>query len=215
MSIHLKIGPMYSSKTRSVMEEVIKATIALQTAVLIRHARDTRYAKKSLAVSHDGSSMTCIVAHNLHEDPPGLPADVKVVAIDEGQFFEGLVEFCVRMVSVCSIVCALTRTQIRRGVTVYVAALNSNFRLEMWENIVRLIPIASTVQLYRGVCILCQGDATCSRRITNDTEETLVGADESYVATCFPCFEKPIGQDILSARAAALDKARSMTGKSP
>lgn len=200
MSLHLKIGVMYSGKTRAVMEEIIKSTIALQSAVLIRHSKDTRYAhKRPLAVSHDGQSMSCIVAHDLSVDPPELPSDIQVVAIDEGQFFEGLADFCIRMIS--------------KGVTIHVAALNSNFKLEMWPNVVKLIPIATTITMYRGVCILCQKDATCSRRITKDTQETLIGADDTYVATCYPCFDKPIGQEILQARSAALERAKIMTEK--
>ena len=62
----------------------------------------------------------------------------QVVAIDEGQFFEDIVEFAEEMADL--------------GIIVLVAALDGTFQRKPFNNIVNLLPIAEKVTKLTAVC---------------------------------------------------------------
>lgn len=182
----LYLGCMYSGKTTTVLAKAREAMIGLRKVCVIKWSKDTRYAA-DLASSHDGRRMRAILVENLLEDPPGLPADVEFIAIDEGQFMHGLADFCLR--------------QNALGRDVVVAALNSyadEYRT-MWMPVMELIPHA-IVKTLTGTCTLCQAPSLCSRRLVpmkSHSERVEIGGSDKYIATCIACYNAPIDPDVL------------------
>lgn len=181
------IGPMYASKTETGFQRVRSAIIGGKKAVVIKHATDTRYSRKALASSHDGSQMKAIVVDSLTEDPPNLPLDIELIFVDEGQFMDGLANFCMR--------------QNTLGRDVVVAALNSygNKDRTGWPNVMELLPRATKITSLNSTCALCHGVAECSRLLqgTNSKGSVIVGGDSDYIATCSGCYTREISPGMI------------------
>lgn len=64
-----------------------------------------------------------------------------VVGIDEGQFFEDIVEVAEELAN--------------NGVVVIVAALDSTFQRKPFGNIINLVPLAEKVYKLTAVCVYC------------------------------------------------------------
>lgn len=109
-----------------------------------------------------------------------------VIFIDEGHFFPGLVDFCLR--------------HSKAGHCVCVAALNADYRQRAWDEVACLV---HTITALTGVCIVCCGNAYYySRRI--DLEDT----DEKYVTTCAAHFDTPLEERHIQVRADLLKKIK-------
>jgi len=196
MSIELVIGPMFSGKTRAIMERARQAVLGMKRVAVIKYAHDTRYERGALIASHDGTRMRAIACTSLLEDPPGLPADLDVIVVDEGQFMQGLAAFCVR--------------HQRAGRAVYVAALNSHGDAERtgWPEVLELVPRATIVRSELATCALCDSPrAECSRPIANHMG---IGGAESYVSTCAGCYQLPITVEVLERRQSAIDQVLAL-----
>lgn len=184
-SLTLIIGPMYAGKTTEMFRRVKRSIIGRQSAVIIKHSTDQRYTKKrSLACSHDAEQMSALECSQLmdlknHSDV----INSQVIGIDEGQFYSDLLEFCLWAIS--------------QSKHIIVSALDSDFLMEPFENVVSLVPKAEKVRKLHAVCVLCQDKAAFSRRLVADGPKILVGGTEAYVASCRNCFEKPIDSTLL------------------
>merc|ERR1719159_606857 len=77
-----------------------------------------------------------------------------IIGIDEGQFFEDLVEFSNDMAN--------------RGKTVIVAALDGTFEKKPFENVMNLIPHSESVIKLTSVCMACMQQAAFTRRLTDE-----------------------------------------------
>lgn len=197
----LILGCMFSGKTERVFQAVRSAILGGKHAVIIKHASDTRYTKQELATSHDGTSMRALSISSLVEDPPMLPDNVDLVAIDEGQFFEGIAAFCMR--------------QNKLGRDVVVAALNSHGDAERtpWSNVMQLIPLAHRIHMLNSICTICHGVANCSRYITGMLSESGVdvGENDKYIATCAQCYNVEIPPGALANRSERVAYVKSLS----
>ena len=97
-----------------------------------------------------------------------------VVGIDEGQFFEDIVEFCQQAANL--------------GKIVLVAALDGTFERKPFGNIINLIPLAEKVNKLCAVCVYCTSEAAFTKRIIESKEIQLIGGDEMYKPVCRACF---------------------------
>ena len=183
-------GPMYSGKTSRVFAEIKKNIICGKRAVLIKHGLDNRYdTRGNLTKSHDGVQMNAIAAENLYEDPPGLSENVQVIGIDEGQFFEGILEFCERWNA--------------KGVDIYIACLISDFEKKMWPLVNALICAYGIHEFMYAICISCKTtEAACTAHVGTQvpTETICIGADEKFVPTCNTCHTQEITPEMRTLR---------------
>lgn len=97
-----------------------------------------------------------------------------VVAIDEGQFYSDIVEFCEELAN--------------SGVIVMVAALDGTFQRKPFGNIINLLPVAEKVTKLTAVCVHCSNEAAFTQRVIESEEIELIGGEESYKPVCRKCF---------------------------
>jgi thymidine kinase len=200
-SIEFVLGSMFSGKTTDLMHEAKRAVIAGSKICFIIHSIDTLYGRGTLNKSHDGLSMNVICAPHLQTDPAEV-AGVKVIFVDEGHFFAGLKDFCLR--------------QKRRGVRVCVAALASDFNGDPWPEVHALVPAhADKITLKPAVCAVCKRDAMYSRKISGDMTQVVdVGGGEKYIPTCFLHLTEPtnVGAEVLAERRLAVQNVQTLIG---
>ncbi|VDK53572.1 unnamed protein product [Anisakis simplex] len=98
-----------------------------------------------------------------------------VIAIDEGQFFPDIVECCEKLANM--------------GKIVIVAALDGDYNRKEFDNhVLELCPLAEKVCKLRAVCTKCGGDAPFTKRLSDDTEQEVIGGLEKYQAMCRRCY---------------------------
>jgi thymidine kinase len=133
--------------------------------------------KRSGITTHDGDRMDAIEVPKLvdalkHEDV----LESRYVIIDEGQFFDDLVEGCEMLLA--------------QGKNVVVTALSGDRSRNPFPVISNLISKADYIQFVTAICARCGADASFSYcRIRADGQK-LLGGEDIYEARCRTCYER-------------------------
>ncbi len=190
--LEIILGPMYASKSTSLVEVYKKCNFCKINVVVINHSIDNRY-DDELMSTHDKVKIPCIKAERLmdvyiehlnmesNEEIPRIKDKYKVgisevILINEGQFFPDLEEF--------------VRLMLARGKKIYVCGLDGDFERKKFGQILDLIPLCDKVTKLTSLCSICK-DGTpgiFSKRITNEKEQTVVGST-NYIPVCRSCYE--------------------------
>lgn len=181
--IELICGSMFAGKTEEMIHRLKRARYANQLVQVFSHSLDTRYGTGVVA-SHNGLKLDSIVVRSAGEVLERLEPEVRVVAIDEAQFFDWkIVEVVVCMAA--------------KGIRVLVAGLDADFRGEPFGPLPLLLVEADEVTKLNAICVVCGEPASKTQRLIDgrpapfDDSQILVGASESYEARCRHCHEVP------------------------
>lgn len=200
--IELYIGPMFAGKTTSLKRRVEEESAAGRRCFVVKYAGNDRYDVGSVA-THDGQRLqTQASARRLS----GLAAAVvaagaEVVAVDEGQFFADLVDFCVAMADA--------------GRTVIVSALDGDFERRPFGPIPALLPHCEVVVKLKARCAGCRGEASFTRRTVQDTRQELIGGADMYLPTCRACYLLPLPDFFAEVERCARAAAAEASAKAP
>lgn len=171
-------GPMFSGKTGKLFQFWRASILSQRKTLMINHSSDTRFTDKGAACTHNLEQVEAVPMNKLDATNP-LFQEYDVICIDEGQFFEGLADFCLKMCDA-------------HHKTVVVSALSSDFNRKPWPVISELEAIADTVIPLQAICILCYEPASFSRRISTapikDESPVDVGGVEKYIPVCRHCY---------------------------
>ena len=169
--LHLIFGPMFSGKTT----KLIELSHQYANKIIVNYAGDTRY-HPTLLCTHSGLTAQCIQTVNLSVlvDTVDL-SDIEAVFINEAQFFPDLVDT----------VMALVETY---GKRVYVAGLDGDFQRNTFGFAHQLISLCDTIEKLHARCSRCGQPALFSKRITDNTEQLLIGSSAEYTPLCRGCF---------------------------
>ena len=188
--LELIIGPMFSSKTSSLLEIYKQCKFCNIPVSIINHSIDQRYHETMLS-SHDKIMAPCFQANKINDiwanirytesanerddEAHQFLRNSDVILINEGQFFPDLYEAVVDMLN--------------NNKKVYVCGLDGDFERKKFGTILDLIPLCDKVNKLTSLCSLCK-DGTrgiFSMRLTNETEQTIVGSD-NYIPVCRKCY---------------------------
>ena len=172
-SIEVICGSMFSGKTEELIRRMKRAQFAKLPVEIFKPTIDVRYDKQAV-VSHDSNSIPSTpIAHS--SAILLLSAEIKVVGIDEAQFFDDeLPNVCVQLAN--------------RGVRVIAAGLDMDFKGQPFGPIPALMAIAEHVTKVHAVCVQCGAPATYSYRIAASEERVLLGEKENYEPRCRSCY---------------------------
>jgi thymidine kinase len=197
-STYLESGCMFSGKTTSLFQRAEKELYGgLTKIVFLKYSKDCRSGRANLLKSHNGMENYAIPVENLLKDPEQLLQDDNlIIFIDEGQFLEGIVDFCKRWNT--------------KGVNIYISLLLTDRNKKIWPNTLALLEEFGKITQHYAVCVVCgDKEATCSRDIFQDQKEIVViGGDERYVATCNNCFTVEIPPGRLEYRNEVIEKSK-------
>lgn len=180
--IEVVTGSMFSGKSEELIRRMRRAKYANQKIVVFKHSSDNRYNDTKVA-SHSQIFIEAIPVSTVEDMKKIIRdeyKDVKVVGIDEAQFFgETIVEFCTELAD--------------NGKRVVVAGLDQDFRGEPFSPMDKLMAKAEYVDKFNAICACCGNPASRTQRLVNgqpayeDDPIVLVGASESYEARCRKC----------------------------
>lgn len=182
---------MYARKTTTAQQYVARAMIGNRSVIMMIPTCEDRFTTKALSVSHDhlqimATRIDTLVGVNYDDYEP-----YETIVIDEAQFLDGVLEFCLELK--------------RRGKKVVVAGLRSDFRNKPWPNTVELMGIHCDEHVdLKGVCFMCGDDAIYTRLLEGE------GVHGKYVCCCLEHYTEPIAIDpkILDQRTASLERIR-------
>jgi thymidine kinase len=176
--IELIIGPMFAGKTTELMRRVKREIHARRLCFVIKYAKDVRYHKDHVA-SHDKVTLRAKACVSHLADVGDEWKYHEVIAVDEGQFFPDLLDFC--------------RTASDAGKTVIVSALDGDFLRKPFGSVCQLVPLCEVVTKLTAVCMMCHTkEASFTRRTIVSDEHVLIGGADMYIATCRECYNNPV-----------------------
>ena len=180
--LELIIGPMFSGKTTSLYKIYNECKANNIPVLVINHSFDDRYdTNNSLVYTHDKLNMPCITTQTLgnllvYTKSSNINMEsIRVVLINEGQFFEDLVPFVEEL--------------LQNKKQVYVCGLDGDFERKKFGTILDLIPLSDTVKKLKSVCSLCNNGTSgiFSKRVTKEKDTVLIGVD-NYIPVCRKCY---------------------------
>ena len=191
--IDLVLGPMFAGKSTELLRRIkrwdypyfqfnyniFRYQFASKKCLVIKYAKDTRYSDKCVS-THDKQMIEAVSCVSLSEIEEKA-IDFDIIGIDEGQFFEEIVEFSESMANL--------------GKTVIIAALDGTFERKPFGRILELIPLAENVTKLDAVCVEWNHLASFTKRTCDSKETELIGGDEIYRPVCRGCFLKNQSQD--------------------
>lgn len=173
------MGPMFSGKTSELLREMKRHVLRKETVISIKSTLDSRtHDREGLLTSRDDtwSPVTHQVDRQLVFDELIGERPSCVIAIDEAQFFDNLVDFCAEATS--------------KGHLVVASALSADFRMQPFPQ-VALLAARSIVRGLVAVCHDCGADALHTRKVSGDASQIVdVGDGDKYQAACTGCYLK-------------------------
>jgi thymidine kinase len=166
---------MFSGKSEELIRLLRRAAIARQRVQVFKPALDDRHSTADV-VSHSQWRLPCEAVERAEEIMARLDPRTEVVGIDEGQFFDDkLPEVCAHLANL--------------GKRVLVAGLDMDYRGIPFGPMPTLLAIAEQVHKIHAICSRCGAPAAYTQRMTEATEQVVVGAADVYEARCRRCHE--------------------------
>lgn len=181
------MGPMFSGKTTYILKKIEEIEDSKSTDyILIKPKIDDRYSERSTEsyiTSHDRKRKECESLQNLLEiiekiknDLTNKYCDFKnfYIIIDEAQFFTDLISFCEKCLELSP----------KPNIKLLICGLDGDYGRKPIGQILSLIPLSDNVIKLTGKCSYCERRSIFTQRIIKNTEQVLIGGEESYKPTC-------------------------------
>ena len=170
-SLRLYLGCMYSGKTSELIREYTRYKKIGKKVVCINYTFDNRYGEDDFVYSHDLNKIECLKAKELMSIKKETILKYDVILINEGQFFEDILEFC-------KLFCDTYSKHI------IICALDGDFMRKPFGKISELIPLADEITKLKAFCTECN-DGTLgifTWRLSKDKEQVSINND--YIPVC-------------------------------
>ena len=171
--LELIIGPMYAGKSTELIRIINRYKCLNKNIIIINHVLNNRYDSNGLTTHNKESIDNCIIVNKLSDIDDKIIDNTHVIIIEELQFFQDAYD---TVTNWCDI----------KNKTVIAAGLDGDFLKNPFGDVLRLIPHAEKITKLSALCKKC-GNGTLAhftKRITSDSEKTLVGSDDVYEAVC-------------------------------
>ena len=176
---HLKIylGSMFSGKSTELLREINKYKSINKKVLCINHSFDDRYGVNNI-VTHNNDKTSAIMLDklsNLYESEYKKDyEESEVIAINEGQFFDDLLNFVKKSVD-------------QDKKMVIVCGLDGDSDRKPFGQMLDIIPLSDSVVKLHSFCKICNNGTPgiFSKRLDKKNEnQILVGATQEYIPVC-------------------------------
>lgn len=171
--IEVICGSMFSGKTEELIRRLKRARIAGQHVAIYKPFIDDRFSKNEV-VSHDENSLVSIPIVSSRA-LLNLPEETQVVGIDEAQFFDLELTIILQKLAL-------------DGIRVVVAGLDMDYRGEPFGPMPGLLSVAEYITKVHAICPHCGNLATHSFRLSDHTDQVVVGEKDRYEPRCRVCY---------------------------
>ena len=170
-SIKLYLGCMFSGKTSELIREYTRYTKIGKKVICINYTSDTRYGDDNYVYSHDLNKIECLRTQKLMSINLQDILKYDVILINEGQFFDDIIEFC-------KLYCDMYAKHI------IICALDGDFMRKPFGKITELISLADEITKLTAFCTECKDStpAIFTLRLSQDTEQ--ISINNNYIPVC-------------------------------
>jgi thymidine kinase len=165
---------MFSGKTSLLINECRKWNKIDKKVLIVNYLDDVRtdnLDEDAFLYSHNLEKEKCVKVKILKDVNKQELENADMIAINEGQFFEDLKEFCLLW---CE----------KYGKSIIVCGLDGDFEREKMGQILDLIPICDDVIKMKALCVKCK-DGTSgifSKRLSDNNSKIEIG--NNYIPVC-------------------------------
>jgi thymidine kinase len=182
-NLDIIIGPMFAGKSCELIRRIRLLKVLKKEYIVIKPKIDNRYDNlydSNMIISHNFDKEHCIVLNHMNEIYNHNLYGIDTIFIDEGQFFDDLVEVVKKLVEI-------------DGKNVIVTGLDGDSNRNKFGHILDLIPLCDKVTKLTSLCMICKNGTPgiFSKRITFEKEQTVVGSD-NYIPVCRSCYDKQL-----------------------
>jgi thymidine kinase len=183
--IEVICGPMFSGKTDELLRRLNRLKYSRHEFLLFKPKLDNRYSEISV-VTHDNKATDSVSVENAEQilEICDQNPNIKVVAVDESQFFLRKEPVGRNLVEVCQLLRA-------SGYRVILNGLDMDFMGNPFGLMPELMAISDEVRKLTSVCLICGADATMTHRVDENQEVVELGSTDKYQARCFTHWHKP------------------------
>jgi thymidine kinase len=181
MSLELIVGPMFAGKSSAILSIVRKHQVLGYPICVITHSSDTRYSSDPVVISHDGMSIPARAVSRLGDIVYSASdmSGVKLVIIEEAQFFPDLLEYVPLMVD-----------EMKKNVVV--VGLDGTASRSPFGDVGKLLPLCDKITKLTALCTYCNdGTPAIFTHAHSSTASAAsasgiacVGGADSYVPVC-------------------------------
>lgn len=173
--IHVRVGPMFAGKSTYLLQQYRKYSRKYPT-MIIKYKKDTRYSEAGIATHDQVIHFENVIISDKHiwniKDKT-LP--FRVICIEEGQFYVGLVSFCEMLAN--------------QGKRVIIVGLDGDYKRSNFGEIHQLLPISESFKKIHAVCAIlgCDNAAAFTAMLHGNSigeNNELIGGSETYQAVC-------------------------------
>ncbi len=170
-SLRLYLGCMFSGKTSELIREYTRYKKIGKKVLCINYTFDNRYGEDDYIYSHDLNKIECLKAQKLMSLNLEDILKYDVILINEGQFFEDIVDFC-------KLYCEEYMKHI------IICALDGDFQRKSFGKVSELIPLADEITKLKAFCTECNDGtpAIFTWRLSLDKEQISINND--YIPVC-------------------------------
>ena len=174
--LRIYTGPMHGGKTTRLLSALERYTYQKKKVVLFKPVIDDRYSVDCV-VSHSGAEWEAYRVDN-GEDISFLVRQecAQVVGIDEAFMIPGSAEAAIGLYA--------------SGVTVMISSLQLSYEGTPFDEMSKILPYATSVEVCPAVCARCDSDAYFTKRTSGGKNIIEVGGSESYEPRCFKHYEE-------------------------
>lgn len=182
--LKLIIGPMFSSKTSTLLAELNRYKYITDKILVINNELDKKRTNNIECIrTHDNKTFPSLMIKELYllKNNPSFNEkyqNADIILIDEGQFYKDLYLFIKNELEITNKL-------------FIVSGLNSDFNMNPIGDIIKLVPLADEILKLRAYCIFCKDGTLASFTKLNKCEnkenidnKVLVGGSETYSPCC-------------------------------
>ena len=167
---------MFSGKTEELIRRLRRAQIAKMPTAIFKPKIDSRFSKNHI-VSHNNNKLESLMINHPNEILE-LAKEYKVIGIDEVQFLDdSIVDVCKSLAS--------------QNKRIIAAGLDTDYLGQPFGPMPKIMCEADYLDKLRAICVLCGNPASYTQRLSNDSEQIIIGELDKYEARCRNCFQPP------------------------
>ncbi len=167
-------GCMFAGKTSALIEYISKLGLRQNEFLVLKPSIDIRSGNRTIT-THDGKSHECIIVENDTDINALVTPFIKVIAIDEAQFFD-------------KVFFADVRRLLGKGIHVVAAGLDKDYLGRPFGLMPMLQTIATEKNHLKAVCNNCGKEAEYTYRKVDNKVLVLIGNTNHYEARCEACY---------------------------
>jgi thymidine kinase len=162
---------MMGSKTTRLIGAVDRFRYRNQKVLAFKPRMDRRYTDSEIS-THNGGKINAVVVSTGDEIIQNVDLiEPDVVAVDEAFMIDGSADALIRI--------------FRRGISVVVSSIEMSANCNVFPEIEKMLPWATTIEKCTAVCVICGEDAHYTQKKISDLTEIAIGGAELYEPRCW------------------------------